>query len=196
MNTMSENLIQDRSLRYQYFSKKTPKNPENLVDLISAREKTKVWVDKNSYSLTEIFNVLKQLNRLPALVVFDSTGEEGYLKNLEIFQESLEKNGISENVGIYFRLENSEKGKIFNEAIRQLQYNAPLNKDTLVAAVQLGKLPKFFLKDCEWTPKSVIVLDSTLRHNKTAVYSNRCDLIISYSDKESIIEAKTNLWRQ
>ena len=196
LDQISETVLQDRSTRYQYFLKNPPKKYGNLSDFIINRDKPKVWINKNLHPLAEIFKILKEINRLPTLVVFDSSSEEGYLKNLQILQESLENSGISENIGIYFRLENNEKGKIFNESIKQLQYNKPLTKDTSIAAVQIGKLPKFFLKDCDWSPKSVIVLDSTLRHNKTAVYSNRCDLVISYSDKESIIEAKTNLWRQ
>ena len=196
IDQISESILQDRSTRYQYFLKNSPKKYGNLSDFIINRDKPKVWINKNLHPLSEIFKILKEIDRLPTLVVFDATSDDAYLKNLEIFQESLEKSEISENIGIYFRLENTEKGKIFNESIKQLQYNSPLTKDTNIAAVQIGKLPKFFLKDCDWSPKSVIVLDSTLRHNKTAVYSNRCDLVISYSDKESIIEAKTNLWRQ
>ena len=196
LDQIPENVLQDRSTRYQFFLKNPPKKYGNLSDFIINRDKPKVWINKNLHPLSEIFKILKEIDRLPTLVVFDSTGEEGYLKNLEIFQESLEKNGILENIGIYFRLENTENGKNFNETIKRLEYNKPLTKDTNIAAVQIGKLPKFFLKDCDWSPKSVIVLDSTLRHSKTAIYSNRCDLVISYSDKESIIEAKTNLWRQ
>jgi hypothetical protein len=81
--------------------------------------------------------------------------------------------------------------KVFNSFIQDNHYNAPLNSSTNVAGIQTGKLPKFFLKDCNWVPKSVIVFGSNLRHSKSAVYSNRCDLIISYSDKPSIFDNNT-----
>ena len=106
-------------------------------------------------------------------------------------QKSLEENGIFDNIGIYFRLQNDTTGKDFNNFIKNNQYNKPLDQHTLVAGIQAGKLPKFFLKDCDWAPKSVIVLGTNLRHSKTAVYSTRCDLIISYADKPSIFDNST-----
>jgi hypothetical protein len=199
LENVSEEKIQDRKIRYQYFLKKTekiPKNPENLKETIIFRSQPKVWIDSKKYSLSEVFAELKNLDRLPALVVFDSWNDDACVKNIEIFSESLEKNGISENVGIYFRLENNEHGKIFNEFIKIKNYNSQLNDHTSIAGVQTGKLPKFFLKDCNWSPKSVIVLGTNLRHSKTAVYANRCDLILSYAEKDSIIENTYNPWRK
>jgi len=195
MSLMSESVVQDRSIRYQYFVKNPPKKYGNLSDLIAQRSSTKLWINSNLHNLTELVAVLKTLDRLPMLVVFDSNNSNDYVKNLQNFSESMEKNGITDNVGIYFRLENTDSGKEFNNLIKEKNYNSPLDSSTQVACVQTGKLPKFFLKDCDWAPKSVIVLGTSLRHSKTAVYSNRCDLIISHAEKESIIEAKANTWR-
>ena len=189
-------ILQDRSIRYQFFLKNSPKNYGNLTDSIVHRTSTKIWINSNLHSLTDLVSALKNIDRLPLLVVFDSNSTNEYMKNLEIFSESMEKNEIFDNIGIYFRLENSDTGKEFNNFIKDHQYNKPLDSNTQVACVQTGKLPKFFLKDCGWAPKSVIVLGTSLRHSKTAVYSNRCDLIISHAEKESLIEAKANLWRQ
>jgi len=184
-------LLLDRSLRYQFFVKKTEKNEGNLEEKITHRSSSKLWINSNEHSLEEVFKVLIELNRLPALVVFDSWQTENCLKNLQNLGNSLEQNNITDSVGIYFRLPSDELGKEFNALIGEKKYNAKLNSNTQIAGVQTGKLPKFFLKDCSWEPKSVIVLGSNLRHSKTAVYSNRCDLIISYSDKESIFETTT-----
>jgi hypothetical protein len=150
-----------------------------------------LWINSNEHSLEEIFNVLVKLNRLPTLVVFDSWQTENCLKNLTNLGNSLDSNNITDGIGIYFRLPSDTLGKDFNTFIGEKKYNAKLDSNTQVAGVQTGKLPKFFLKDCSWEPKSVIVLGSNLRHSKTAVYSNRCDLIISYADKESIFETTT-----
>ena len=199
VENISEEKIQDRKIRYQYFSQKTeklPKNPENLRDSIIFRSQPKVWIDSKKFALDEIFTELKNLERLPALVVFDSWNDDACIKNIEIFSKSLEKNEIFDNVGIYFRLENNEHGKNFNDFIKAKGYNVRLDQSTTIAGVQTGKLPKFFLKDCNWSPKSVIVLGTNLRHSKTAVYANRCDLIISYAEKDSIIENTYNPWRK
>ena len=40
---------------------------------------------------------------------------------------------------------------------------------------------------------SVISIGNPLRHSKTAVYANCCDLIIAYTDNEPIIESR-NEW--
>jgi len=190
-NLNNELLVRDRKTRYHFLTKKTEKNTENLTNLIVGRTQQKVWIDSNTRSLVDVVGSLKELNRLPLLVIFDSHNAESCTKNLQNLQISLEKNEISKGVGIYFRLQNDTGGKIFNSFIQDNHYNAPLNSDTNIAGIQAGKLPKFFLKDCNWAPKSVIVLGSNLRHSKSAVYSNRCDLIISYSDKPSIFDNNT-----
>jgi len=190
-NLSNELIVQDRKTRYHFLTKKSQENPEKLTNLIVHRKQQKLWVDSNSHTLPELINSLKELDRLPLLVIFDSYGIDSCTKNLQNLQISLEKNAISTGVGIYFRLQNDTAGKVFNSFIQDNHYNAPLNSDTVVAGIQTGKLPKFFLKDCNWAPKSVIVLGSNLRHSKSAVYSNRCDLIISYSDKPSIFDNNT-----
>lgn len=196
LEDLTTDIILDRSIRYQYFSKKSPKKPENLKEKIISRNQPRVWVNTSEHDLSEIFGILQDLNRLPALVVFDLSTPEGNLEKLKKFSESLEKNEIFENIGVYFRLENDATGQKFNAIIKEKNYNSPLNQDTQVACIQSGKLPKFFLKDCNWSPKSVIMLGHGMRHNKTAVYSSRCDLVINFTEKESIMENTFNLWRK
>jgi len=184
---IDKNIINDRSVRYQFFTD-TPKNPgETLTEYIANRPSTKLWVDKNQHSLDDVIASLQELRRLPLLVVFDTLINNKYLENLEILSESLEKNGIVDNIGIYFRLPNDEVGKQFNQLIKDKQYNYELNSSTKVVAVQSGKLPKFFIKTA-WKPMSVIALDSRmgLRHGKTAVYSNNCDLVIEWADQPAM----------
>lgn len=181
-------LVSDRSIRYHYFTKKTEENSKNLENLIANRTQTRVWVDSNNHTLVDLFKSLQNLKRLPTLVVFDNWNTDQCFEHLQKMSESLENSGITDNVGIYFRLENLGSGKSFNTFIGDKRYNAQLDANTQVACVQAGKLPKFFLKDCNWSPKSVIVLGNNLRHSKTAVYSNRCDLVVSFSDKKSIFD--------
>jgi hypothetical protein len=182
--TIDDNIIADRSVRYQYFTEIAKKTGETLTEVIANRSKTKVWVDKNQHTLVEVIASLKELKRLPVLVVFDTTVNSKYITNLEILSNSLEENGIFDNIGIYFRLANDDMGKQFNKFIADKKYNYNLASDTQVACVQSGKLPKFFLKNA-WKPMSVIALDSKmgLRHGKTATYSNYCDCIVEWSDE-------------
>ena len=184
---IDQNIINDRSMRYQYFTEKSEKIPENLTEKIAQRTSTKVWVDKNQTSLDEVVQSLIELKRFPLLVVFDTYGSEQSTATLRNFSEILEKNGITDNVGIYFRLPNNDVGKEFNQLVKDKQYNCQLTNTTLVAGVQSGKIPKFLLTT-DWKPMAVISIDTSLRNSKTAVYASSCDLIISYTEREPIYE--------
>ena len=189
---IDNNIINDRSIRYQYFTENTEKSGENLTSVIANRDKTKVWIDSNQFSLNEIFQSLVELKRLPCMVIFDNYNPGNSLKYMKLLKNSLEENNITTGVGIYFRLPNDDMGKDFNQFISDNSYNQYLDVDTSVVGVQSGKIPKFFLSST-WKPMSVIALDTNLKHSKTAVYANCCDLIISYSDAKPLYEAKT-IW--
>lgn len=186
---IDKNIINDRSVRYQYFTE-DPKNPgENLVEYIANRNKSKVWVSKSEHALPSLIDSLKQLHRLPMLIVFDIFVNDKYYENLEMLSRALENNGIFDKIGVYFRLPNDTVGKKFNQLIKEKQYNYNLTSDTQVAVVMSGKLPKFFLKT-NWTPMSVVALDTKmgLRHGKTSVYANCCDLVIEWAEKETMFD--------
>ena len=188
---IDQNIINDRSLHYQYFTEKTKKNPENLTEILAMRNNPRVWLDKKTISLEEIFQSITELKRFPVLLVFDGFDEKRCLQDLTKISENLEKNGIFTDVGIYFRLENSEIGKEFNKFISNKKYNSQLNQHTKVVGVQNGKIPKFLLKT-DWKPMSVISLSTSLRNTKTSVYANCCDLVITYSESEPLIESRVN----
>ena len=184
---IDENVIIDRSNRYQYFYEKSEKNPENLTEKIATRKNSKIWINSNEHDLNGVIEALVNLKRFPLLVVFDSYTPKKCLDELTTLSENLKDFGIYDNVGIYFRLDNNDNGREFNQYIANNSYNCQLNSDTKVVGVQSGKIPKFLLKT-DWKPMSVISLGAQLRHSKTAVYANCCDLIITYSDVEPIME--------
>lgn len=189
---IDNNIIADRSLRYQYFVEKTEKNDKNLTEKIAFRETPRVWVDRKEYALSDVFESLKKLKRFPTMVVFDSHDSKKCVEELKNLAISLEKNEAAEDVGIYFRLANDEIGIEFNKLIASNSYNCQLDKDTKVVGVQNGKIPKFFLKN-DWKPMSVITLGTSLRNSKTSVYASCCDLIISYTDQEPLVEQRV-IW--
>ena len=179
----NESIIVDRSNRFQYLVEKTGKKPEILTDIIAYREKSRIWVSTENHSLDDILESLQNLRRFPLLVIFPNYDEKRAFQNLENLSKSLEKNGIFEDIGIYFRMDNNEEGKKFNQLISSKQYNYKLTKDTKIVGIQSGKIPKFLLKS-NWQPMSVLSLDNNLRHNKAGVYSECCDLVITYSDTQ------------
>jgi hypothetical protein len=194
---LDKNIINDRSVRYQYLTTNIKNPGENLLEYLANRPNTKIWVDKDQHSLSEIIASLIYLKRTPTLIVFDNASETKSLENLESISVALKEVGILEKVGIYFRLPNTDVGRKFNQLIAVNSYNHKLDSDTLVAGVQGGKIPKFFLTNT-WRPMSVIAIDTRmgLRHGKTSVYTSCCDLIIEHSDQTSILEdRKLNIWR-
>jgi hypothetical protein len=187
---LDNNLIADRSIRYQYFVDKTI-DPKTLTEIIAYRQQPKVWIDKTIYSIKDIILSLIELKRLPLLLVFDNYKPADQTKILLEISDVLDELNITD-VGIYFRTSNKSDAKAFNEIIADKQYNCVLNKDTVIAGVESGKIPKFMLKS-DWKPMSVVTLGTQLKHSKTAVYSNCCDLIITYMEKEPLIDYK-QLW--
>ena len=193
---LDQSIINDRSVRYQYLTE-TAKNPgETLVEYVANRPNTRLWVDKAQHSLTAILESLVYLKRIPVMVVFDNTTESKSLENLELLSNALKNVGIFDDVGIYFRLQNTDVGRKFNQLIAANSYNSKLDSTTKIAGVQGGKIPKFFLTNT-WRPMSVIAIDTRmgLRHGKTSVYTNCCDLIIEHSDEASILEDRKKIWQ-
>jgi hypothetical protein len=194
---LDQNIINDRSVRYQYLTENAKNPGENLTEYIANRPTTKIWVDKNQHTLSQVLTSLITLKRLPVMVVFDNMVNEKYCQNLEFLSKSLDEVGLTNDIGVYFRLPSDDIGKRFNGVIAEKKYNSRLDDALKVAAVMGGKIPKFFLTN-PWRPMSVIALDTKmgLRHGKTSVYTNCCDLIIEYSDETSVLEErKLNVWR-
>lgn len=186
-------LISDRSLRYQYISKIPEKNDENLTNILIRRQKSTVWVDKKKFSLEDIINSLSELSRLPVMFIFDSHDTEKCLQDLKKIEEILEKNQISEGVGIYFRLPNQGSGTEFNKIISEKKYNTFLDGNVKIVGIQNGKIPKFFIKN-DWKPMSVVTLCSYLKNSKTAVFSDNCDLILVHTDTEPLEYMRQLKW--
>lgn len=184
-------IITDRKHRYQY-TNYVACNNNTLTETIANRTSTKIWINSNTQSLTEVVKSLVELKRLPLLVVFDQTTPLTTITQFNELSTALTKNGITDNIGIYFRLDNTPDGKIFNDVIANRKYNSMLDDSTAVAGVLGGKLPKFFLKTT-WKPMSVLCIKNNLRQSKTAVYAKCSDLIITYTPTEPLIETR-NIW--
>jgi hypothetical protein len=188
--TINNLIIKDRSFRYQYTFNNTEVNPATLAGDLAYRDTAKVWVDSEVHSLQQVISALIELRRTPILVVFPNWDVDTVYKNMLILDTALRENKVNSNVGMYFRMDNQGVGKEFNQLISNNKYNAQLDDNTVVVGIQASKIPKFLLKN-KWTPMSVIVLD-TIRNNKSMVYANCCDLIISYTNTKPVLDLKAN----
>jgi len=183
----TENVLQlhDRKIRYQYqISDKI--NNNTLAEKIAQRHGTKVYVNSNQTSLGDLIASLNELDRLPALVIFNGHDSKECLQNLKKLADALTINGIQDHVGIYFRFDNTlETNKVFNAEVGSLKYNSLLAQETKIAGIANNKLPKFLIKS-KWYPKTVISFSNHFKNNKTSVYCDAVDLIVYYSDRQPL----------
>lgn len=187
LTSVPGHIILDRASRYQ-FNTEYEVGGNTLMTTICNRTSPNVWVGCNDHSLADLIGTLKELKRLPTVIVFDNWSDEENYKMMRVLEEAFDVAGIEE-VGVYFRLPNSEYGKQFNQVISDRKYNKRLDEKLQVAVVQSGKLPKFFLKE-QWQPMSSIALNSRMgfRHGKVSVYLKCTDLIIEYTEKPSLMD--------
>lgn len=181
----AENLwLQDRKIRYQYDFFPEIKYT-GLTNFIADRENSKVWIDPNLHELEDVIASLFELQRLPIMVVFSAFSEESSISDLKKLTTALQKNNITQDIGVYFRHNNVGKGQEFNQYIQDNRLNAYLDENTKIACVVSGKLPKFFINK-KWQPGAVISFTNNLKNNKTSVYCNDCDLIVYYNEKQPL----------
>jgi hypothetical protein len=195
--TIDQNIINDRSMRYQYFTENAKNHGESLVEVIANRSKNRVWIDKAQHSLTDVISSIIALRRAPILVVFNDLVNSKHCEYLELLSTALDENNLTDGVGVYFRLPNDDAGRKFNTLVADKQYNQKMDENLQVAGVLSGKIPKFFLTN-PWKPMSVITLDNRMgmRHGKTAVYSNCCDCIIEWAEESAMQDQRIgNAWR-
>lgn len=186
---LDDNLIADRSIRYQYYVEKNT-NPSTLTEIIANRNSPRLWIDSSQHTIENLISSLVELRRLPILVVFDTKNVNEINTSLTTLHDSFINHNI-DDVGIYFRLSNTtDAGAEFNRKIAEFKYNAHLDQSVQVVGIETTKLPKFMINN-DWKPMSVISIGHSLRHSKSAVYANCCDLIISYVDNEPIFELRT-----
>jgi hypothetical protein len=177
-------LLHDRKFRYQYTI--TEKITEkNLKNSIAQRSSTKTFINSQHYNLEEVLASLKDLHRLPLLIVFDGHDAKIDQKMLNLLSDAMLKNGIDNQTGIYFRFGQGTDGESFNKIIKDLKYNQPLTEVTTVAGIANNKIPKFMVKT-GWKPKTVISFIPGFKNNKSSVYFSDVDLIIYYGDKKPL----------
>jgi len=181
-NIEFESFLLDRRFRYAY-SRPLNKTPENLLDLIVNRPKTKIWIDRNKIELEEILKILNHLKRFPILCALDQNHNRACFEQLINLYKILVD--LEKNCGVYFRLD-SDQGTEFNQFINQNKLNRLLDKSSDCVIISNNKLPKFFINS-NWYPRTVISFANNFVNNKPSVWCNEVDLIIYYTEKQPII---------
>ena len=117
-------------------------NYENTVvaDFLLQEIGEPFYVDPKKYELTQLKDIV--LNLRPCIFVIPGGSE---LEKFMLAYDFMKKCGIKEEkVSVLFRLSN-DKGKTFNDYIKNCGLNNPINENTEIAVVS-GKIPKPLLK--------------------------------------------------
>jgi len=177
-------MLHDRKIRYQYtINEKIPE--KSLKNEIAQRTRNKVFIDNEKFSLEEVFDVVKNLNRFPILMIFEGHEPIKDKKSLDLLTFSMSNSKILGDVGIYFRHPNSAEGNKFNSSIADLSFNKNLSENTKIAAIANNTLPKFMIKT-GWIPQTIISFTNNFKNNKASAYFSNVDLLIYYNDKQPL----------
>lgn len=186
-SSMDKNLyFLDRQIRHQYTFSCEQKS--TLPYKIANRSNTNVWIDETTFTLNEVLEAVKELNRFPILFVYDIHSVESCHSLTVNLNEALDHIEIEKSVGIYFRFDNNnEENKKFNQLISDLKFNSYLDEHTKIVGIEYKNLPKFLLKT-NWYPKTVITNVPNFQRTKSYRYCDQVDLIISYSPNKPLLE--------
>jgi len=138
-----------------------------------------IVVDKKTYHLNAIIDVLLELKRLPLLVVCEQDDAYDHL----VLMHSIFKNIIPiEEMAVLFRLD-SPKGDNFNSFVKENKLNNMVDKHTKVVYINNIKLPKPLLRS-DWKPSSVFSFKNSLggRLQKVNMYIQTFDFQLYYED--------------
>lgn len=172
----------DRRILYQY-RLPSPSRPKNLTEHIAYRQDQKLWVNNQKYSITDVLSSLESLERFPLLIITNLSNDEYKVKE-DI--EEITRFSKSKKIGIYFRYPEHQNKKVgLNEFISENSYNNVVDENTDIVVIASSKFPKFLLT-VDWKPMAVLSLHVELRANAVAVYARQCDLVISYTNTQSL----------
>ena len=183
-----ENLLflQDRKIRYQYeISEKN--EGKSLTAKIANRTSRRIYANPQEISFIELVKSLKELNRLPLMLIFEGHTSDKDKKTLKLLENAVSTLSLGDDIGIYFRYDKEEDKGNFNQEIAVLGYNKNLGEHTVIAGISNNKLPKFMLKS-GWKPQTVITFTNSFRANKASVYCSDVDLVVYYTGTQPLDE--------
>jgi hypothetical protein len=144
-----------------------------------------VYVNPQHVSFEDLAKSLHQLNRFPALIIFEGHSPEKDTNVLLMIEAAIKTCGLTGDVGIYFRHDKSSDIQNFNHAIAERGYNKNLGDSTIIAGISNNKLPKFMIKN-HWKPKTVISFTNSFRSNKSSVYCSDVDLVVYHTNTQPL----------
>jgi hypothetical protein len=173
----------DRSVRYGY--KKAAKvfaDNSQLAEHFANRNSQKIYIDPAAYTVNELAQAIKELDRFPLLVTLSRKREFEQLRTLyEVFDfvdpsEQIVLDRIEDRNDPNFEL---------NSFIKEKKFSTWLDSNTKIAYIFKNSLPKLLVKG-DWFPNTHLSLNGEREQTNTAIYIHQyCDLNVVYDKQPS-----------
>ena len=185
----AENVIQykDRSVLYGISSFDDTASSiidsyDILTKKIANRSKTFVNVSSVKWSVNDLFNSLRLLNRYPIVILLNEKDPYNVLS--ETYQHIRNYIDNSE-ISVLYRLPKDENNG-YNEFIQNNKLNNPLDKNTKVVYTSKSKVNKpLLLSECN--PITTLSFDESRRSSQLGYWLEGFDLNINYAPEPNII---------
>ena len=189
-NYNSDLIVADRRIRFGY---KTcmPEYDQSLTQKIAFRKTVNFNVDPEQYSLEDIANAIKHLQRFPALVLIDESDSFEQLKLLHRVFDYIDNTKQS----VLFRIDNTDsKNFNLNQYIKDNVLNNWVDETTQIVYIKKNQLPKILLNS-NFKPITAISITSYRNTSNVDVYCKfNCDLIICHDKEQSYFGSKFGLY--
>ena len=185
-NPSIENIVcyKDRANIYgiKYFDNTLQRALEQenvLTKSIVGRRTKEVFVKSTKWTLDEVVNSLRDLQRIPLVVLLDDTKDPcaDLMRSYNVFKYLFS----SDEISVQFRL-SSDKDNGFNDYIKNNKLNSPVDNNTKIVYTSMDKLNKpLFVSDCN--PRTALLMSSHRLGLKPQKWlSSNFDLVIHYDE--------------
>jgi hypothetical protein len=173
----------DRSVRYgyrkqqRYFDVASP-----LAENLANRSSVKEYINPSAYTLTDVVEALKELDRFPLLITLSRKNEYAELQRLT---EAFDFVDVEQQI-VLDRIEDDHDPNFkLNSFIKLKNFNRWLDSSIKIVYIFKSSLPKLLLKS-EWRPIAHLSLSGERENTMTSSYIDQhCDLNIFHDAQPS-----------
>ena len=182
----NELIVADRRIRYGYKTNIIDRN-ESLAEIIAFRTSQNVKVNPDQYSLWNIADALRQLDRFPIVVQIDNVDS---FEQLQAFHQVFDfvDNRLQ---SVLFRAESDDtKNHQLNQYVKDNNLNNWVDNSTKIVYIKKNQLPKVLLNS-DFMPITSMSVSSHRSNQHVDTYCKfHCDLIIHHDTESSMFNTK------
>lgn len=182
----NELIVADRRIRYGYKTNMVDRN-QSLAEIIAFRTSQNVKVDPNQYSLWNIADALRHLDRFPMIVQIDNADSFQQLQSFHSVFDFVDNSLQS----VLFRAEGDDTVNCqLNQYVKDNSLNNWVDSSTKIVYIKKNQLPKVLLNS-DFMPITSISVSSHRSNQYVDTYCKfHCDLIIHHDTESSMFNTK------